>query len=267
MVSLLFPEYKDDSFSRALTFWLSFGTILLIAFLYLSNQLSFGITAFFLGFSIITLLLTFIESDSKDQIIDARYFGNKLNTYIYTIVGLIIGIVIVVIATRNPSLSQTLVLSQGLTLPNLQFLNQNILAPVSEELFWRGFIVPTSIVVCTLLANSIFGKSTFSLGIGFVAGMLLGNLGFGFYHIWVNYAQAGEFVLTYNGLATAMTMGILFSISYYFVRSIALPIAWHFINNLYASGFGLEQIIPTAIFFTLIYFIIFEFADRVKAKD
>lgn len=267
MVSLLFPEYKDDSFSRTFTFLISFAVVLLISFLFLSNQLNFGITTFFLGFSILTILLTFIESDSKDQIIDARYFGNKTNTYIFTIVGLLIGIVLVLIASRNASLAQTIILSQGLTLPNLQFLNQNILAPLTEELFWRGFIVPTSIVICTAIMTSIFGKNTFSLASGFVMGMLLGNLGFGFYHIWVHYDQAGQLLTTYTGLGTAMTMGILFSLAYYFVRSISLPIAWHFINNLYASGFTLEQIIPTAIFFVLIYFIGVEIADRIKPKN
>lgn len=267
MVNLLFPEYKDDSFSRSLTFVISFGIVALISLLYLSNQLNFGITAFFLAFSLITMGLSLIESDSKDQIIDARYFQNKFSTYIWLIGGIVIGLIIVLIASRNPQLSQTLVLAQNLTLPNLQFLNQNILAPLSEELFWRGFFVPTCIIFATAFVVSIFGNNKFALATGFVLGALIGNfLGFGYYHLFVYYTLEGNAVDTFEAIASAGSMGLLFTISYYFVRSIALPIGWHFINNLYASGYSLIEIIPTTIFFLILFFIVVEIVDRIKPK-
>jgi hypothetical protein len=250
-------EWRDDKFSLTFTKLLigilTLGTIFLIVNAQINNPA-------LVGYLVISGLIIFIaaqtEKEKRNELLQAMFFKNKHTAYAALIGGLVIGSIIG-LSSRGGSFSFILPV-QSLFIGDLNFVFVNIVAPVLEPLFWRGFVFPTALAIFV----GIVGKQRFPVALALA--LVVSGLSFGIYHINVYFGQTGTFADTYGLLTIASTFAIIFILANQVAQAISLEIGWHFANNMFSMGYPVDQIWPTMILFFVGMAILIEVSSRIS---
>jgi len=251
-------EWRDDKFSLTFTKVLTGILILVTIFLVVNSELNATLVVYLLGSAITIFFVAQTEKETGGEFLQANFFGDKSKTYMFLVVGLVLGSIIG-LASTGGGLSLILPV-QAILQGNMNFFFMNVVAPLVEPLFWRGIIFPIALVVFVKL----LGKNKFPLALA--CALLFAAFLFGFYHVNAYFSQAGGFTKTYDIMVIAVIFAILFIITNQLAGTIAMEIGWHFANNLFATGYSFGEILPTIIVFFVGMAIVIEFADRLSRR-
>lgn len=251
----LFDGWKDDKFSRNFVNVLCILVIALSIFISVSTTIDktlFFYLALSAGFIIV---INSVDTARTSKLIDPNFWNSKNRLYITTAMGLVIGTVLG-LGSRGGTLNLVLP-TQAIYLGDLNFLLANVIAPILEPMFWRGFIFPFFLA----LFVGMFKKNKF---IAIILALVISSFAFGLYHVNVYSSASPGLSNTYDTLKIAVLFGLLFTIATSAVESLGIELGWHFASNLFASGYTTAQIFPTMIVAGIIFIIGVELVDRLK---
>ena len=222
-----FEPWKDDRWSQIQMFkilWVL--TVVLLGF-YTIAPSSASLGYFLMG--MIASLVYWISSISTKDLGMGLGFGIQKNTALAIVVGIGIGIIFTVPGFLS---MKSLVTTQEATLIQQFFQNMNlnlsletttfwvnvfyqvVSAGFIEEVFFRGFLIPT---ITFLFKNA-------RLGVG------AGNIFFGLFHLYVYGANPTQVMF-------AIFFGIVVTIANYKIKSLIPGIIAHMLNNVVFGGF------------------------------
>jgi len=250
----LFEKWKDDNLGRNLAVVLAL--IMLGLTIFLTVNIEMDKTVFYyVGITAVFVIV--VAKLGKTGLLQGNFFGSKQRLYAGVFAGAILGGILGHIASSSGA--NIVLPTQALYIGDLTFILANIVAPVLEPLFWRGIVFPTAVV----LAVGIIGQRFKWLGIFFA--LLLSAYLFGFYHVNVFSIQAGGSPeATFNSISFATLFAVFFTLGNSIMKTLGLEVGWHFVNNLFAQGMPLAQVILTVIFFGLIFVVLVEVVSRWK---
>lgn len=252
----LFDGWKDDKFSRNFVNVLCILVIAISIFISVSTTIDktlFFYLALSAGFIIV---INSVDVARTSKLIDPNFWNNKNRLYITTAMGLVIGTVLG-LGSRGGSLNLVLPV-QAIYLGDLNFLLANVIAPILEPMFWRGFIFPFFVAVFVGLLSK---KNKL---IAIILALVVSSFAFGVYHVNVYSSAAPGLSSTFDTLKIAVLFGLLFTITTSLVESLGIELGWHFASNLFASGYTTGQIFPTMIVAGIVFVIGVELVDRLK---
>jgi len=251
----LFDGWNDDKFSR------NYVNVLCILIIALTIFISVSTTQdktlfFYLGISAVFLLIiNSIDAQRTSRLINPNFWNSKNRLYTTTAIGLVIGTVLG-LGSRGGNLNLILP-TQAIYLGDLNFLLANIIAPLLEPMFWRGFIFPFFLA----LFAGMFKKNRI---VAIILALVISSFAFGIYHVNVYSNAAPGLSSTFDTLKIAVLFGLLFTLSTSIVESLGIELGWHFASNLFASGYTTGQIFPTMIVAAIVFIVSVEFVDRLK---
>lgn len=257
MVMDEFERFKQNNFSRLLT--IAIPSLLIILILLLSIGGNLVITDKLIGYIVISTGIVLVIGVLNKQ----SGVGDKKSIYGGLIIGNLLGLFLSI--GRGFSLLPA-IQTQALEIGDLNFILVNIIAPLIEPIIFGGILF---YYIYEFFKNLFGEKNFFGRIMAFVLALVGRSAIFAFLHVFVysNIVFTGnipDYVgRLFESLKAPFNYGILFSLGSIIIGSVSFEWAWHFVNNLVASGYSTDQVIATTFVFNILFVLLIEIVDRL----
>lgn len=207
-----------------------FGVIFIGLFIIFTNQNQLQQANTVMIFIILTVLVAIIgfvdelaeRNNLSNKIAQTIKFGaNPFVMFLGFFVGGLIGFFLTQ-GTNSIISPLSVVIEQDF----LRLLYINLSAPYIEELFFRGMLIPTAIMISGNVFSLVFDELNARF-FGVLFGVIGGNLGFAFFH---------ASLFSPEQLLASFLFGVLATILVYGFKTLTAGIGLHFVNNAVATG-------------------------------